>query len=254
MFMKKLIAGNWKMNGSVSSSTDLINSVAEKLKQNAKLLSVADFAVFPCYLHLEQIKNIINDCNAPIKFGGQDCSENDNGAFTGDVSATMLKDFGADYVILGHSERREYHNESSELIGKKASFAHSKELVTIICVGEKENEREQGNERQVAQDQLIKSMPESCNSTNTVIAYEPVWAIGTGKTATPDDVAQMHSFIRSFLRARFSTGQDIKILYGGSVKPSNAKELFQVPDVNGALIGGASLKADDYIAIAEALL
>ena len=240
--MKKLIAGNWKMNGNAGSASGLIWEIEAKIGASEGILNRCDFVVCPPFLHLPIIEGKIKAC----ALGGQDCSDKANGAFTGDVSAVMLKDIGAKYVILGHSVRRQYHKESDELIAAKAKVANDAGLITIICVGETEAEREQGLQESVVGGQLERSIPQGATAANTVIAYEPVWAIGTGKTATAEDIRAMHEFIRGKVPA------DMRILYGGSVKPSNAKEIFAVPNVNGALIGGASLKSDDFMGIAAA--
>ncbi len=164
----------------------------------------------------------------------------------------MIADCGASYVIVGHSERRQYHNERDQLVAEKAQAAHEGGLTAIICIGESEQEREAGLEEKVVGTQLLQSLPASATADNTVIAYEPVWAIGTGKTAQPDDVAKIHSFIREKLKERLADSQNMRILYGGSMKPENAKDLLATPNVDGGLIGGASLKAEQFIAIGQA--
>ncbi len=247
--MKKLIAGNWKMNGSLSGAQELAQDIEAKIAADTSLLNRCDFVVCPPFLHALSVKPLLNHCS----LGLQDCSERENGAFTGDVSAAMAKDAGATHVILGHSERRQYHKEADDLVAAKALAANKAGLVTIICVGETEAQRELGQQNAVVEEQLTGSIPEGATAQNTVIAYEPVWAIGTGKTATPDDIQAMHGFIRQKLIEKLADGQNMRILYGGSVKPSNAAEIFAVDHVNGALIGGASLKADDYLGIAAAV-
>lgn len=185
--------------------------------------------------------------------GAQDCHTAVSGAYTGDVSAAMLADAGATYVIVGHSERRADHEETSDLVNAKAQAVHAAGLTAIICVGETEAEREAGKTSEVVLGQLIVSLPDSCTPDSTVIAYEPVWAIGTGKTPTVGDVAAIHTEIRSSLLERFGEdGRMFRILYGGSVKPSNADELMSAANVNGALVGGASLKAADFNGIIDA--
>ena len=164
----------------------------------------------------------------------------------------MIAEAQCEYVILGHSERREYQNESDDLVSRKAVKAHQNELVSIICVGESETQRDAGEEESVVGEQLAASIPDCSTAENTVIAYEPVWAIGTGKTASTDDIRAMHAFIRANLQKRFGDGGKFRIIYGGSVKPANAAEIFAVPNVDGALIGGASLKADDFLEIIRA--
>lgn len=240
--MKKLIAGNWKMNGTEKSADALIIAVEEAIEQNPAVLETCDFVVCPPFVHIPMVK----DKTSVVAVGGQDCSEKASGAFTGDIAAPMLKDIGATYVILGHSERRQYHKESDQLVHDKAVSANAHGLITIICVGETEAEREAGKQNDVVAAQLAASVPAAATAQNTVIAYEPVWAIGTGKTATADDIRAMHEFIRGKVPG------DMRILYGGSVKPSNAAEIFAVPNVDGALIGGASLKVEDFMGIATA--
>lgn len=246
--MKNLIAGNWKMNGTLESSIALAKSIVEGIQQNPQLLEKNDFLVCPPYLHLAPAQTQLTHA---VSLGGQDCSPFDNGAYTGDVSALMLKDMNCSSVILGHSERRQYYAESNLMIKQKASMAHDAGLITIICVGETEDQRESGEQNAVVAKQLLDSLPESANAENTVIAYEPVWAIGTGKTATTDDIKDMYGFIRATLDGTIKNHDNVRLLYGGSVKPGNAHEILSVDNVNGALIGGASLKAEDFIGIAE---
>jgi triosephosphate isomerase len=238
--MKKLIAGNWKMNTDGESARTLMQDLLKDIPTGVDLL------VCPPFSYLEGIFWILK--GKSIALGGQDCSDRDNGAFTGDISAKMLKGIGCTYVILGHSERRQHHRETDALIARKAAKAHENGLITIICVGETESQREAGEEKSVIEKQLGKAIPKSATPENTVIAYEPVWAIGTGKTAKPKDVRVMHNFIRKKLGARL---KGCRILYGGSMKPENARELLATPNVDGGLIGGASLKAADFIAIAK---
>ncbi len=239
--MKKLIAGNWKMNGTNAFAGELLAAVEAGI--GADLLAACDFVVCPPSTYAAGVA----DRAEKVAVGGQDCSLFDNGAYTGDVSAAMLKDIGCSHVILGHSERRQYFHETDESVKKKAVKAHAAGLVTIICVGETEAEREQGRQEAVVGEQLRDSLPAGVTADNTVIAYEPVWAIGTGKTATAGDIAAMHGFIRAQLK-----NDNIRILYGGSMKPGNAAEILATPNVDGGLIGGASLKAEDYLAIAKA--
>lgn len=238
------------MNGTESGALALIGGIANGMEN---LAARCDLLVCPPMLHIQAVRDFIRGAGLAVALGVQDCAATANGAFTGDISAQMLKDFGCDYVILGHSERRQYHHETDAMISAKAAAAHAQGLVTIICVGEKENERDAGYERDVVEGQLLGSIPATATAQNTVIAYEPVWAIGTGKTATPDDVATMHKFIRSKLKEKLADSEKVRILYGGSVKPDNAAALFAIDNVDGALIGGASLKADQYLAIARAV-
>ena len=250
--MKFLIAGNWKMNGTLTSARALTEDLATALSNNRSVLDKCDMLVCPPFIHLTMVQKVINHTNAPLSLGAQDCALTKNGAYTGDISAEMVTDFGCSHVILGHSERREYHGESDEIVAQKAALAHEQGLVAIICVGEKWAEREAVAEKDVVGGQLMSSIPQSANAQNTVIAYEPVWAIGTGKVATPGDVAAMHDFIREKLKEKLADSAQMRILYGGSMKPDNAADLLAVENVNGGLIGGASLKAEDFVAIAAA--
>lgn len=239
--MKKLIAGNWKMNTDLKQGGELISAITDRINKHPSLNDNCDFLICPPSLYLQNIKN--------IAFGAQDCSEHKGGAYTGEISAEMIADCGGTHVILGHSERRQYHAETNELIASKAQAAHEAGLTTIICIGETENQRNQGQEQMIVGKQLIESLPESATAQNTVIAYEPVWAIGTGKTASSADVEDMHSFIRNKLSERIKSSENIRILYGGSMKPENAQELLSTPNVDGGLIGGASLDAEAFVKI-----
>ena len=238
------------MNGTLAGAQDLIKGVAAGI---GDLPQRCDLLVCPPMIHMQVVKDFIRAAGLQVAFGAQDCASTANGAFTGDISAEMLKDAGCAYVIVGHSERRQYHNETDSVIAAKAASAHAQGLTAIICVGEKESERTAGFEKEVVEGQLKASIPASATADNTVIAYEPVWAIGTGKTATTEDVREMHKFIRSQLKEKLADSAKVRILYGGSVKPDNAQSLFSVDNVDGALIGGASLKADKYLAIARAV-
>lgn len=239
--MKKLIAGNWKMNGTREMARSLIADIETGLTPD--IAKTCDFVVCPPFAYLGQVVEQVSG----VAVGAQDCSAYENGAYTGDVSAGMLDDIGCTYVILGHSERRQYFHETDRGIAVKAERAHAAGLITIICVGETEAQREQGTHQRVVGGQLGQSLPKTATAEDTVIAYEPVWAIGTGKTATTQDIAEMHAFIRSKL------GSDtFRILYGGSMKPGNAAEILATPNVDGGLIGGASLKAEDFLAVAKA--
>lgn len=238
------------MNGSQEMALSLVRDIARGLRGNPKLYDFCDFCVFPPALYIASVKSLCEESR--IATGGQDCSPYEGGAFTGDISAPMIKDCGGNYVILGHSERRQYHGESNLLISKKVAAAHKAGLITIICIGETESEREEGLAEQVVGLQLIDSMTPGCNPNNTIIAYEPVWAIGTGKTASSQDVYAMHGFIRQKLVRRNPEFKAMRLLYGGSVKPENAPELLNIENVNGALIGGASLRADQFLGIALA--
>lgn len=239
--MKKLIAGNWKMNGSLSEAAALSKSIPK--------VENVDICICPPFLHIQTVKD---NLQSGVFLGAQNSSQFKNGAYTGDISARMVKDIGAEYVILGHSERRQYFGATDQIISEQAVLAHAEGLITIICVGETEVERDQGKAEDVVKSQLLCSLPDCATPENTVIAYEPVWAIGTGKTATPDDVKSMHAFIRNVLKERLDKLSAIRILYGGSVKPDNAKDLLHIDNVDGALVGGASLKTDQFMAIVNA--
>jgi triosephosphate isomerase len=241
---RPLVAGNWKMNGLSGSAVELAKIIA-----GARGLPRVDLLVCPPATLIAQFAATAR--GGPVSIGGQDCHAEPAGAFTGDLSAEMLKDAGATAVIVGHSERRSYHGETDTDVRAKALAARRAGLLVIACVGETRGQREGGQALTVVGSQLAASLPDDASAENLVVAYEPVWAIGSGLTPTPADVAEMHGFIRKHLGARFGgAGQGIRILYGGSVKASNAKELMGVPDVDGALVGGASLKADELLAIA----
>ena len=241
--MRQMIAGNWKMNGLTVESAALAKAVAE----GASGLD-CDMLVCPPFLQVASVAALL--AGTAVAVGGQDCHTDWKGAHTGDVSAQMLADVGASYVIIGHSERRQNHGETNTVVRAKSGIAAAAGLTPIVCVGETEAERIAGLEFQVVGAQLAGSLtPEFAG----LVAYEPVWAIGTGRTPTLADVAAMHGFIRAELvRAFGPAGAALRILYGGSVKGSNAAELLGVPDVGGALVGGASLNAADVLAIAKA--
>ena len=242
--MRHLIAGNWKMHTTGIEARALAQGVAA----GAEGLE-CDLLVCPPFVHVAAVANTL--AGTAVAVGGQDCHAATHGAHTGDVSAEMLRDVGASAVILGHSERRQNHHETDAQVRAKTQAAMAASLTPIVCVGETEAEREAGRAEAVVGEQLAGSLPDGFAG---VIAYEPVWAIGTGKTATEADVAAMHGFIRQRLVARFgAAGATIRILYGGSVRPANAAGLMAVPDVHGALVGGASLKAEDFLAIARAV-
>ncbi|MBP2303463.1 triose-phosphate isomerase [Azospirillum picis] len=245
---RKLIAGNWKMNGLKADGLALASDLAGRLKGAGPV--AFDMLVCPPFPLLFPVGEAITD--SPLALGGQDCAPKTSGAHTGDVAPTMLTDAGCRYVILGHSERRADHGESDAVVKAKAAAALAEGLVAIICVGETEAQRDAGQADAVVAGQLAGSIPEGATADNTVIAYEPVWAIGTGKTATPGDVKAMHAHIRAELDGRIADAAKVRILYGGSVKPGNAAELMAVENVDGALVGGASLKAEDFWGIASA--
>lgn len=244
-----MIAGNWKMNGLSEDGVALAKAVAAGVKEMGK--PACEFLVCPPFTLLYQVKKALR--GAKVALGAQDAHFAVKGAHTGDISPLMLKDLGCAYVILGHSERRADHFETNELVAKKAAAAYEAGLKTIICIGETEQQREEGKTIDVCSAQIMGSVPENADASNTVIAYEPVWAIGTGKTPTAADVEEVHAAVRKVLAKKLgkATANKMRILYGGSVKPSNAKEFLSLPDVDGALIGGASLKAEDFLAIAS---
>ena len=244
--IRPLVAGNWKMNGTLAMAAGLVGDIKER-HRHATLK--ADLLVCPPYPYLATVA--VQLAGSGIALGGQDCHGAAAGAHTGDVSAPMLADLGCRYVILGHSERRADHNESSALVAAKAESALAAGLTAIICVGETNVQRDAGEEKKIVEYQIINSLPSGAAAGNVVIAYEPVWAIGTGRTPTPSDVAAMHRHIRALLAGRVPDGARVRILYGGSVKPSNAAELMAVVEVNGALAGGAWIEAEDFWAIAE---
>jgi triosephosphate isomerase len=241
-----LVAGNWKMNGLSASMAEL-----NGIKAGADALSgKADLMVCPPATLLAQFAWASK--GSKLALGGQDCHPEPSGAHTGDIAAEMLKDAGASAVIVGHSERRADHHETDAQVRAKALAAHRAGLTAIVCVGEQRAQREAGETLTVVGGQLDGSLPDAATAANLVIAYEPVWAIGTGLTPTPADVTEVHAFIRRKLTERYGApGEAMRILYGGSVKPSNAKELLGLPNVNGALVGGASLKAVDFLGIAN---
>ena len=246
--LRPLIAGNWKMNASCAQTEALIQDLKGRLASKADL--AADLLVCPPAPYVAQAAALT--AGSGITVGGQDCHAKQSGAHTGEVSAAMLADCGCRHVIVGHSERRADHGEGSELVAAKAKAAHEAGLIAIVCVGETEAERDRGATLDVISSQLEGSVPADAGAANLVIAYEPVWAIGTGRTPTPEDVATVHAHIRGLLKAWFKDGAEMRILYGGSVKGSNAASLMHVPEVNGALVGGASLKAEEFWAIALA--
>lgn len=243
--MRQLIAGNWKMNETLAEATTL----AQQISISAKGLS-CDLLVCPPTTALHAVASTLS--GSPVAVGGQDCHAQVSGAHTGDVSAVMLRDAGASWVILGHSERRTDHGETDAMVLAKVDAAVAAGLAPIVCVGETEAERVAGRQDDVVGAQIVGSLPRDFAG---VVAYEPVWAIGTGRTPTEGDVAAMHAFIRKTLLAHLGeSGKGVRILYGGSMKPANAKALLALPEVGGGLIGGASLKTGDFLAIAEAAL
>ena len=245
--IRPLIAGNWKMNGLKSSATEFEAMVAGASEVAAK----ADLLVCPPATLIAAFADKARGSRT-LKVGAQDCHPKASGAHTGDISAEMLADAGASAIIVGHSERRADHGESDVLVRQKAEAVWRAGLTAIVCIGETQHQRDAGQTLDICRGQLNLSLPDAATSGNLIVAYEPVWAIGTGLTPTVGDVEQIHGFIRELLIARFKgDGAAIRILYGGSVKPSNAAELMAVANVNGALVGGASLKASDFLAIAR---
>ncbi|MGK7652635.1 triose-phosphate isomerase [Roseovarius sp. B08] len=244
---RKLAAGNWKMNGTRCALDEL--SALAKAHPDPSV----DILICPPATLIRTAASLVD--GGPLLIGGQDCHSQVSGAHTGDISADMLADAGATHVILGHSERREDHGESSDDVNAKARAAHASGLVAIVCVGESLAQREASNTLDIIGGQLASSLPDGCTAANTVIAYEPIWAIGTGKVPSTAQIDEVHDFIRARMIRRFgqAEGAAIPLLYGGSVKPDNAAEIFATDNVDGALVGGASLKAADFSPIIKAL-
>lgn len=248
---QKIVAGNWKMNMNLQDGIALAKELSEDLSKNKPNCGVV---ICTPFIHLASVASIIN--KDVMNLGAENCADKEKGAYTGEVSASMVRSAGAEYVILGHSERRAYYNESPEILKEKVNLALNNGLKVIFCIGEVLEEREAGRQNEVVGAQLAGSLFELTKEqfSSIVLAYEPVWAIGTGKTATSDQAEEMHSFIRKTIENKFGAeaAENVTILYGGSCKPSNARELFSKPDVDGGLIGGASLKASDFEAIIDA--
>ncbi len=244
---RKLAAGNWKMNGTGSSLTEL-----KSLSKMHPAPTIDILICPPATLLHRAAQSVVGE---GVSIGAQDCHPASSGAHTGDVSADMIKDAGASAVIVGHSERREDHAENNEDVRSKAKAAMDAGLTAIVCVGESLAQRDAAETLDIVGNQLAGSIPEQSNGENLVVAYEPIWAIGTGKVPTLDQIQEVHDFIRESLVQRFGkeTGTSIRLLYGGSVKPDNAADIFAVSNVDGALVGGASLKAVDFSAIVNAL-
>jgi len=244
---KLLIAGNWKMNGLRKSSlmiSNLIKYIKNKKFKNTDILICPPFTIANIFSSLSKKSNLI--------IGAQDCSDKESGAFTGDISPEMLKDIDLEMVILGHSERREYHNETSEIIKKKAINALKNKLNVIICVGESLSQKKNGKTLRIIGDQLKKSLPDKITSNNLIIAYEPIWAIGSGLIPKNEDIFKVHEFIAKKLVKKYGVkGKKIKILYGGSVNKKNAEDILSIDFVNGALVGGASLRYKDFKSILD---
>ncbi len=244
---RPLVAGNWKMNGLAASAAELDAIIAGA----AALAGTVDLMVCPPATLVAAFA--ARAAGSPVAIGGQDCHAAAAGAYTGDIAAEMLKDAGARAVIVGHSERRTYHQESNADVRAKAAAAWRAGLTAIVCIGESIDERRAGKTLDVVGARLAGSLPDGATAASTVVAYEPVWAIGSGLTPSAADVGEVHGFIRARLTQRFgAVGEGVRVLYGGSVKPANAKELMGIADVDGALVGGASLKASEFLAIAGA--
>ncbi|MEQ1944331.1 triose-phosphate isomerase [Mesorhizobium sp. VNQ89] len=246
--IRPMVAGNWKMNGTGASLNEL-RAIGHGFMHG--LDAETEALICPPATLITRAVEVLN--TTPVKVGGQDCAPRESGAHTGDISAEMLKDAGASHVIVGHSERRTDHKETDEVVRAKAEAAWRAGIIAIICIGETRAERELGSTLDILSRQIAGSVPATATAANTIIAYEPVWAIGTGLTPTVDNVAEAHAHIRAELKQLLSAeAARTRILYGGSVKPSNAVELLAVTNVDGALVGGASLKSADFLGIAEA--
>ncbi|WP_426957307.1 triose-phosphate isomerase [Muricoccus radiodurans] len=246
--IRPLIAGNWKMNGTLREAAALAEGIRAGLDRSPD----ADLLICPPFIHLHVAAAAMGW--KPVAIGAQDCHPKASGAHTGDVSAAMLADAGVAYVILGHSERRADHGETDALVQQKAAAVIAAGMVPVVCVGETEAQRDAGEAESVVSAQIAGSLPPDFAIAKGVVAYEPVWAIGTGRTPTEADIASMHDRMRAEVAARFpGLGEGTRLLYGGSVKPSNAVAILGLPNVDGALVGGASLKAEDFLAIAAAV-
>ncbi|MBF0094218.1 MAG: triose-phosphate isomerase [Alphaproteobacteria bacterium] len=246
---RPLIAGNWKMNGLRADGLALAGELAKRMKAKGK--APFEMLVCPPATLIREVAQTV--AGSGVLVGGEDCHAKASGAHTGDISAAMLADAGCTHVIVGHSERRTDHGESDATVKAKAAAALGNGLVAVVCIGETEAERDAGKTLEVNARQVAGSVPDGATAANLVIAYEPVWAIGTGRTPTAPEVQEVHAFIRKELAAKIGAAEaaGVRILYGGSMKPGNAKELLALADVDGGLIGGASLVADDFWAIAQ---
>lgn len=248
---RPLVAGNWKMNTTLQSATELAAGLAKLVPQD---LPAVEVAICPPAAYLAAVSAAVS--GSAIKLGAQDCSFEELGAFTGEIAAEMLLDFGCRYVILGHSERRQYHAETDGIVNKKVHMALKKGLHVILCVGEKLEEQQAGTTEAVLDRQMTGSLASvsAADLEKIVIAYEPVWAIGTGKTATPAEAEKSHVFLRHWVANHYNpkVAEELRILYGGSVKAANALELLRMPSIDGALVGNASLKEDQFWPIIEA--
>ncbi len=248
---KKIVAGNWKMHTNLREGLSLASSIDKRI-QKGDLSPNTCIVIAPPFIHLSMISQVID--TDKICLAAQNCAAESKGAFTGEVSAKMLKSVGCNAVIIGHSERRAYYDETDEILAKKVNLVLENDLKPIFCCGEKLNERESGNHFNIVKNQIENALFHLSNEqlSNIIIAYEPVWAIGTGKTASSQQAQEMHAYIRKIIGEKFGTeiAENLTILYGGSVKPANAEEIFSEPDVDGGLIGGASLDADNFYDIA----
>ena len=246
---RPLVAGNWKMNGLNADALELVSGLSTRAVQDGAL--GCEVLVCPPAPLLVPVFDVISGTG--IALGGQDCHPQPNGAHTGDISAQMLADAGCTYVIVGHSERRTDHDETDALVRDKASAAHEAGLTPVVCVGETEAERDAGRALETVSLQLAGSLPDVTSGMNTVVAYEPVWAIGTGRTPTFEEIADVHTAMRSWLSERFGKrANGMRLLYGGSVKPDNASEIMSIDNVDGGLVGGASLKVETFWPIVQA--
>ena len=248
---KKIVAGNWKMNKTLQEGVNLAKELNDLLVANKPN---CDVVICTPFIHLATVAGLINE--EVLQLGAENCADKASGAYTGEVSAEMVKSTGAQYVILGHSERREYYNETPEILKEKVDLALANGLKILFCIGESLEQREANQQNEVCKAELEGSVFHLTAEqwANVVIAYEPIWAIGTGKTATAEQAQEMHAFIRGVIAEKFGAeaAENVSILYGGSCKPSNAKEIFAKPDVDGGLIGGAALKAEDFKGIIDA--
>jgi len=245
--IRPLIAGNWKMHGLRAVGAALAGEIARRARRWAELR--CELVICPPATLLAPLAETI--ANSPVQLGAQDCHHQRSGAYTGDVSAAMVADIGCRYVIVGHSERRTHHGETDAVVRAKAEAAHAAGLVAIVCLGETEGQHLGGETAAIVDRQFRGSLPPAATAANTVVAYEPVWAIGTGKVPTIGEIAAVHGQLRTLARSGVGNGERVRLLYGGSVKPGNAEEILTTANVNGALIGGASLEAEDFWAIAR---
>ncbi|ETD69340.1 triosephosphate isomerase [Pelistega indica] len=244
----RLVVGNWKMNGSLALNQTLLAGLLEKTKATPEKYATVQLAVCPSFPYLAQVQQALS--GSSISWGAQDISLYTEGAYTGEVSVGMLMDFACQWAIVGHSERRSYHGETSQQVAEKARLALSQGMTPIVCIGESLEQRQEGNTLAIIEQQLKPVLALGEQLKNIVVAYEPVWAIGTGLTATPEQAQEVHAFIRELLRQQ--QAPQVQILYGGSVKSANAASLFAMQDIDGALVGGAALDADEFLAIAIA--